>query len=179
VSRIHISIAATASCLLLLVSCSQDSRVPNLQSRVTALEDEVRQLKLQISTNEVFRDWEGVAYLTPGSEGYSLVKSDLGSLTVSLDNIQPYANGSKVTLRFGNLMAATINGLKAKIEWGSLDKKGIPNNQDAKSREVIFQESLQSGSWTNANVVLEGVPPSELGFVRLREVGHRGVSLRR
>jgi hypothetical protein len=107
------------------------------------------------------------------------VKSDLGVLTVSIANIAPYANGSKVTLQFGNLSAATIDGLKAKLEWGSVDKNGRPNNENAKSRDVSFNEPLMSGSWTNSNIVLEGVPPQALGFIRLRDVGHHGVKLRR
>ncbi len=186
-------IPATVLYAILLTSCGQDSRVPpletqvtklesqvnNLDSKVTTLEAEVKQLNEQISMSKVFKDIEGIAFMTPGTDGYSIIKSDLGSLTVSLTNIQPYANGSKVTLQFGNLTAATIDGLKTTLEWGSLDKDGLPNNQEAKSREVIFNESLPSGSWTNSQVVLEGIPPIELGFVRLRDVGHRGVKLRR
>lgn len=184
--RTQILVVATVSCATLLASCSGDSRVPgleaqvkNLDSKVTALEGDIKQLKGQVSISETLTNLDGIAFMTPGSNGYSLIKTDLGSLTVSLKNIQPYANGSKVTLQFGNLTAATIDGLNAKLDWGSLDKSGMPNNQDAKSRDVTFNESLQSGSWTNTQVVLEGIPPTELGFVRLRDVGHRGVRLRR
>lgn len=178
-SSMYTAMIATGSFLALLVSCNQDSRVPALQSQVTALEAKVSQLEDQISVKEMFKDLETIAYLTPGSAGYSVLRSNLGQLTVSLTNVQPYANGSKVTLQFGNLTAAGINGLKAKVEWGSLDKQGTPNNQDAKSREMTFTESFQSGSWTNVNVVLEGIPPAALGFVRVRDVGHTGISLRR
>jgi hypothetical protein len=121
--------------------------------------------------------WDSVALLTPGEKGYAAVKFDLGYLTLSLDDIQPYASGSRVKLRFGNLTSATVNGLKAKLEWGSVDGKGIPNNAEAKSREVTFEESLRSGSWTWVTVVLEGVPPTEFGFLRVKEVGHRGIAL--
>jgi hypothetical protein len=129
--------------------------------------------------NELFRDVEGVAYLTPHAAGYAVIKSDLGSLTVSLKNIKPYATKSKVTLQFGNLTAATIDGIKAKIEWDGMTKEGVPNNKEAKSREVTINEALQSGGWTNADIILEGVPPTELAFVRLRDVEHRGVRLPR
>jgi hypothetical protein len=164
---------------LLLAGCDQSSKVQTLENKVASLEKELADLKQTIELNQMVSGWDKVAYLTPGSDGYSLVKSDLGVLTVSIANIAPYANGSKVTLQFGNLSAATIDGLKAKLEWGAVDKNGMPNNENAKSRDVSFNESLISGSWTNSNVVLEGVPPQDLGFVRLRDVGHRGVKLRR
>ena len=124
------------------------------------------------------KDWDKVAYLTPGSDGYAAVKMDLGYLTVNLANIAPYANGSKVSLTFGNLTSATIDGLKATIEWGSVDDKGLPKNEEAKSREIKLTESLFSGAWNKADVVLEGVPPTALGFVRVRDVTHQGIRLR-
>jgi hypothetical protein len=170
---------------LQLASCNQAARVAELEARVnelsqkqSALEIELQWLKQQVSLNELLRDVEGVAYLTPHAAGYAVIKSDLGSLTVSLKNIQPYANGSKVTLQFGNVTAATIDGIKAKIEWGGMTKEGVPNNKEAKSREITINKALQSGGWTNAEIILEGVPPTELGFVRLRDVGHHGVRLR-
>ncbi|MWV55308.1 DUF3251 domain-containing protein [Chlorobium phaeovibrioides] len=167
---------------LLLAGCDQSSKVKTLETKVASLEKELADLKQTIELNQfnqMLSGFDKVAYLTPGSDGYSLVKSDLGVLTVSIANIAPYANGSKVTLQFGNLSAATIDGLKAKLEWGAVDKNGMPNNENAKSRDVSFNESLISGSWTNSNVVLEGVPPQELGFVRLRDINHRGIKLRR
>lgn len=164
---------------LLVSGCDQSSKVSTLENKVASLEKEIADLKQTIELNQLVSGLDKVAYLTPGSDGYSLVKSDLGVLTVSIANIAPYANGSKVTLQFGNLSAATIDGLTVKLEWGSVDKNGTPINENAKSRDVSFKESLISGSWTNSNIVLEGVPPQELGFVRLRDVGHRGVKLRR
>ena len=122
--------------------------------------------------------WDEVAYLTPGSDGYALVKMDLGKLTVSFANVVPYANGSKVSLMFGNLTSATIDGLKAKIEWGSVDEKGMPKNSDAKSRDIKLTESLLPGAWNKTDLVLEGVPPAALGFLRVRDVGHQAIRMR-
>lgn len=170
---------------VLLSACAREAQVTELEKRISAMEgeaktlrNEINDLKAEASFRESLQDWEGIAYMTPGADGYSLIKTDLGPLTVMLVNIQPYASGSKVTLRFGNLTSATIDGLKGKVEWGSVDKKGVPKNSEAKSRDIALNEALLSGSWTNATIVLEGVPPAELGFVRLRGVGHRGVRLR-
>ncbi len=165
--------------LLAVTGCDQSSKVTALETKMTALESELTNLKEKIELQQMLSGWDKVAYLTPGAEGYSLVKSDLGNLTVSIVNVRPYANGSKITLQFGNLTSATIDGLKTKLEWGPVDKDGMPKNAESKSRDVVFNEPLISGSWTNSDVVLEGIPPTDLGFVRLRDVGHRGVKLRR
>lgn len=156
-----------------------EKNVADLETQVEELKASVQELESQKSFDEILRNMEAVAYLTPGAEGYSTVQTDLGRMTVSLENVQAYANGTRVTLRFGNLTSATVNGAKAKVEWGSVDNKGVPKNDSAKSRQVSFSQSLRAGAWTNVQVVLEGVPPTELGFVRIREVTHTGVSLLR
>ena len=120
-----------------------------------------------------------IAYLTPGSDGYSVVQCDLGRMTVSLKNIEPYPNGSRISLQIGNLSSANINGAQARIEWGNVDEKGTPKNEEAHSREVKFAKSLRAGAWTTVPVVLEGIPPAALGFVRVKDVTHSGISLSR
>ena len=97
------------------------------------IQAEMESMKVKIVVNRVLEDLEKNVYLTPGSDKYSIVKSDLGILTVSIQNIVPYANGSKVTLQFGNLSSATIDGLKATLEWGAVDEKDVPDNDHAKS----------------------------------------------
>jgi hypothetical protein len=139
----------------------------------------VAALKADTSLDEFIRDMDSTAFLTPGSEGYAIVQTDLGRMTVSLENIQPYANGSRVTLCFGNLTSATVNDVKLKLEWGSVDAKGSPKNESARSRDVSFTQSLRAGAWTNVSVVLDGVPPQDLGFVRVKQISHTGISLLR
>lgn len=175
--------------LVLLGTACNNDKVSALEKRVAALEIENATLKSSqadlkssisvLQTDKLLRDVSAVAYLTPGGEGYSTVQSDLGPLTVALDNIQPYANGARVTLRFGNLTSASINGLKATVQWGSVDEKGVPKSDGARSRDVTLSRSLNPGSWTTSAVVLDGVPPAELGFVRLRDVTHTGIALNR
>jgi hypothetical protein len=164
-----------------LVGCSKPDSFPDvasLEARIKKLESTVDSLQSEVEWASTFGKLDQIAYLTPGSDGYSPIKMDLGYLTVSLANIRPYANGSKVALVFGNLTSATVNGLKATIEWGSVDAKGMPQNEAAKSREVKLPEDLLSGAWNKTEVVLEGVLPEALGFVRLRDISHQGIRLR-
>ncbi len=160
-----------------MAGCNKDTSVAPMSDRVAALETRVELLEFQARLNSDVNDWDKVAYLTPGSDGYGVIKMDLGNLTVSLANIVPYANGSRVSLMFGNLTSATIVGLKAKIEWGPVDDKGVPIAKQTKSRDIKLTESLISGAWNKTDVVLEGVPPSALGFIRVRDVGHQAIRL--
>jgi len=163
---------------------SSESKYKELRQAIDLQKKEIQELrsdldtlKRQRSMDEFMRDWDRVAFLTPGSQGYSLIKSDLGTITVELADVRPYANGSRVTLRFGNVTNATLNEVKATIEWGAVDEKGLPKNEDQKSKEMTFPKSLRPGGWTNVEVVLEGTQPTGLGFVRVRDVSNKGITL--
>lgn len=173
--------SAVVSLTAITLTACGGGQSSSLNPQIVVLEKKVDELERKISNVEFrmeMKQWESIAYLTPGSDGYNVIKMDLGTLTVSISNVQPYANGSKVSLIFGNLTSATIDGIKAKIEWGSVDEKGMPINKDAKSREISPTDQLLPGNWNKVDLVLEGVPPSSLGFIRIRDLGHRAIRLR-
>lgn len=82
-----------------------------------------------------------------------------------MESVQSYGNGSKVTLKFGNLTSASLKNLKAKLEWGNINSKGDPDFSNKHSREIYFVENFKPGSWTSSSIVLEGVKPADLGYV--------------
>lgn len=180
-------IFTTNSVVMLLLSilffgCQENKRIDDLEKRIDSLRTDYSDLKRDVSKiqfDKFLDNYDKEAYLTPGSEGYSSVRFDLGVLTISITNIIPYANGSKVTLRFGNTLSSTINGLKATAEYGPVDEKGIWIYDKMKTKELSFIKSLRSGSWTNIEVVLDGVPPDKLGYVRIKDVTHTGIELLR
>lgn len=145
---------------------------PELES----LKKDVQEIKTKLAFEELLKGASDVAYLTPGDAGYSPVKFELGYLTVQLADVKPYANGSKVTLKFGNPLAATINGLKFKVDWGKV-KDGTPQNDAQKTKDVVLAQPIFSGRWTSVQIVLDSLPPSELGFVRAHDVEHTGIQL--
>ena len=146
-------------------------------SKLRRSKNEVKSLKNNFEIDKLLRDISEIAYLTPGSDGYSTIKYDLGVLTVQLADVQPYANGAKITLNFGNTLSASVNGLKMTMDWGKVDKEGKVINESSKSKEVVLSELLRSGAWMKFSVVLDGIPPSELGFVRVHNVTHTGIRL--
>lgn len=161
-----------------LAACSDTSEVKQMNERISQLEAKVEDLTFKISMREFIDDAEDVAYLTPGDMGYSIIKTDLGKITVQISSIKSYANGSKVVLRFGNVTAADLNGVSAIVQWGRVDQKGSPDNDNQRSREITFTRSFRSGSWNNLEVILDGVPMAELGFVRVSKLSHKGIALR-
>lgn len=156
-----------------------NKRIETLEQQVQEIRSAIDEFQRQESLNNFFKDIDKFAFLTPGDEGYAAIRFDLGILTMRLADIKPYANGSKITLEIGNTLSARIDGLKMKIEWGKVDDKGLAVNDIAKAKDIVLNEHLRPGAWTKTSIVLDGVPPSALGFVRLRDVHHSGISLMR
>jgi Protein of unknown function (DUF3251) len=172
--------------MVLLSGCGVQQDLSELKVKVMVLEIENKSLKGQIDALnadiamlKIPSAYDGVAYLSSGSSGYQILKTEIGNITVGLENIEPYANGSKVLLKFGNPTAAEIYQLSATIEWGAVDKDGYPDNENMKRKDVEFVESFRSGAWNSAEVILEGVPPSDLGFVRVKDLKHKQIGLRK
>lgn len=149
-----------------------------LSTRVQTLEEELKKQKSMLSEvifKQVIGELNTSTSLTPGESGYRLLKYDLGVLTVSLGDIEPYANGSRVQLVLCNLSGAAVDGLKAKIEWGTVGPDGSQIDETRKSKEENFAQRLQAGAWTSLTVVLPNTPPADLGFVTISDVGHRSI----
>ena len=189
---IRMMVAATSfASAAVLVGCSPapadttaaNNKVQALEAQVTSLQAQVQTLQKSFEDEKqrqtfatLMGNAEKIAYLTPGTDGYSVIDYDLGTLTVQLADVEPYANGSRVILRFGNTMAAVVNGLKLTVDWGVVTEQG-PDNQHQHSKEITFSEQLRSGAWTSVPVVLDGVQPAQLGFVRVHDVAHSGIVL--
>lgn len=164
------------------VGCSDGAKVAALEGETKRLSDAVESLNGQVRALQQWQDIDdavevnmGTARLTPGSDGYSIIRIGLGALTVSLENIESYANGSRVTLQFGNPLTATIVDGKATVEWGTKNPADV---EKPHSREVNLS-NIRSGAWTSVVVVLEGVPPTELSFVRVKNVNDSKITLMR
>lgn len=175
-----------ALCPFMLSACN-NAEISELRSKVDTQNVEIAALKVKLETqetkiaglelNDTIQSLDGVVYMTNANGGYQVVKSNVGVLAVSLENIQPYANGSKIIMSFGNLTSAKITGVSAKIEWGPVDDKGMPIDSPNRSRRIKLSEEMLSGRWTFTSAVLEGIQPADVGFVRLSEIKNTGLTL--
>lgn len=188
--------------VLALAGCNEPARmdslareVANLQTQVAearaqivtlrdeakaahALAEEVASLRSDIGIERMLRgldDMEKIAELRPGADGFSTIRSEYGTLTVSLEDVQPYANGSRVLLRFGNPLSASLSGMTASVEFGNVDAEG--NTVPSKTKDIAPSDTLSGGSWNDVQVVLDGIPPDRLGYVTVRHLRFSTISL--
>ena len=167
--------------LLLISGCGNKQNEKENLEKISQLEENVKKLEertITLETNKFFADIKKIAFLTPGTSGYSTIAFDLGTLTINMKDVQAFANSTKVTLEFGNPLGATIQGLKATVEWGTVDSKGYVDKEIG-SKEVTMGKDILSASWNNVTVTLDNIEPKNLGFIRVKNVTHTGIILRR
>lgn len=162
----------------LISGCSQNES-KEAMAKISILEKELSDLKDKVELNEIFGKLSSqtVVYLTPGSQGYSVIKYDLGSLTIRIEDVVQYAGGVKVVFKMGNPLMTDVNGLNADVEYGEVDEKGTLKGEE-KKKKVKFEGELKGGSWGKNTVILEGVELSKFGYIRVRNLTHTGIKLR-
>jgi uncharacterized coiled-coil protein SlyX len=156
-----------------------DKRLRALEGGLQNQQQGLTALQNRVASDESARNRESGVELKPGVDGYKVVSTDLGKLTVRIQKVESSANGSRVTLEVGNLTSADIRGLKATVQCGGLDSQGQPDYATAQSRAITFNGELKSGRWANLSMTLEGVPPDKLGFIVLSDIRHTGIELRK
>src|SRR5688572_15898765 len=119
-------------------SASESADIGSLKTQVETLLTKVEQLERaarDAQTERLLDNFYDIAYLTPGSDGFSAVRTDIGTITATLTNVEPYANGSRITIRFGNPTSARIASLKATVEYGK-------DNTSQREKDVTFAAEL-------------------------------------
>lgn len=152
------------------------AQVAQLRTEVDALAERVQELEKKRARDEVDASLETRAVLQPESQGYQVIRTTVGALLVSIEDIEPYADGSRVTLEFGNASSATLMGVKATMLWQARLGEEL-QTQPVRSREVDFLKPLLAGRWTRVRVTLEEVPPDRLSYVAFRNITHNAVQM--
>ena len=150
----------SALCLLVLLPALAACHAKSDQ-RIAAIEDRLDRLEKTTAQHDAVT-------LKPGQAGYGLLATDLGRIAVAIADVQAYAGGSRVTLDFGNPTSARLTGMKARVEWGANDSHGLPiAGGGVQSVPFMAPDPLPAGSWRRYAVDLPGVPPTQLGWVRV------------
>jgi hypothetical protein len=198
---------AAATAVLFFAGCeplpASDDRNPlaiDLEGRLLELEEKTADLKMRL---DFWTKWEEYneegrqfAWLSPGSQGYVPIEmaNRHGPIIVSLKDIEPYANGSRVTVELGNVLGVDISSFSFVVEWGAVHESirpGLVNyvrhgrvHEDQKehvdyrrAKKVESTQTLRRGAWTKVQIVPEEVPPSGLEVVRLGNLNPEIVSL--
>lgn len=148
-----------------------DSTIAGLSSQVSDLQERLRAVEWQATLDQVYREKERNAQFDPAAnEGFSRLDTSLGTFAVSLEDVQPFADGVRVRFLVGNLTAATVTAATLKVKWGTRLTPSVPYKrwkESLQEREVKVADPLKPGIWNNVSVTLPGTKAENLGYVEL------------
>lgn len=174
-------IALALGSLLTLAGCGAidaSNEVLSLKYRVQFLEkensrisNELIALTGRISTPSTKRD---VAYLDPaGDTSYQYLETNVSPLLVSYVGAQPVGDSTRITLKLGNMAAATFSGANLQITYGPrAPKEGgeglIAWSESLRTTEAKVVSELYSGKWNLVTASLPEIKPDQLGYVSVK-----------
>jgi hypothetical protein len=188
-------VAATGACAVALLSflsgCNQSSagdggaqKIASLEERTTALNTQLNAANNNILTLQgqvmvlnaevqMLLAPDASVVLDPTTRAYSIVKTNLGQLLVSVVDFSPYLNGYKLKLAVGNPSFVTYNGAKLAVRWGTApswgkkDFDGATWNQSLQTKELSITNSILPGAWNNVEVVVAPATAEQTAYLAL------------
>lgn len=127
--------------------------------------DKIRKLRKEV------RELKGASVsLTPGSGGYQVIHHHLGTATLMLREVKAHTKGSAITLEIVNLTSIHITG--ATMEIGYRDPS---DSSFERSSKYDVEQTLMAGKATKVTLVLEGVNPPTVTYIRVSGFQPKGI----
>jgi len=123
-----------------------------------------------ITLNELGRS-DAAEFAPTELDVFQAVKTQLGLFLLLLDDVQPLANGTRISLRIGNLTSADVGDTTLEVAWSEKsDDESAPSSafQFTNRKDFQIATQLRTAAWTSANVTLPGVAPDKLGLLEFR-----------
>jgi hypothetical protein len=163
--------------VVLLASCSDraltalDSRVKGLEAKGDAFEKRLAAVEVESKATtrmaydsdlrlKTLEDKESL--VSCADKGYAFVATELGQLMAACEDLKPFGDGYKLTLRVGNPHQVLLNGLSIKVryhpKWGS-----TPFEIREVSTNVT--DRLLPGTWSRITLVLSPARAEDTGMI--------------
>lgn len=166
--------------VLMTCGCSkskeQEGKVnSNTEQKITIeqLDKRLRELEL----TDIYKDFDKIAFITLSEKKFQTINSSIGAIAFLVEDVKPYANGASIKILIGNPINATLSDVKFKIDFGQLDEKNIPIADNERTKDVILINSLKKGSWNKEEIILGGIQPENLGYIRIHDFSFGAMSL--
>ncbi|POT58423.1 hypothetical protein C3432_11070 [Citrobacter amalonaticus] len=161
--------------LFSLSACAQPSEVRQMNQSVSTLNKEMTQLNqetIKITQQNTLnaKSASGV-YLLPGSRTPARLNSQIGTLRMSLMNIAPNADGTRLTLRIQGESDDPLPAFSGTVEYGQI--QGTTDNYqevNVQNQLINAPASILAPSDVDIPLQLNGVTPEQLGFVRIHDI---------
>lgn len=161
--------------LFSLSACVQQSEVRQMHHSVSTLSAEMTQLNQETikitQQNTLNAKSSSGVYLLPGSKTPARLNSQIGTLRMSLINIAPNADGTRLTLRIQGESNDPLPAFSGTVEYGQ--RQGTTENYqevNVHNQLINAPASLLAPSDIDIPLQLKGLTPDQPGFIRIHDI---------
>ncbi|MTD40861.1 DUF3251 domain-containing protein [Erwinia sp. CPCC 100877] len=164
-----------AGSLFTLTACATQKEVRKVSNEVQAINQQMTRLNQQsvklTRQNALNASSTSGAYLLPDSKAAAQLDSQIGTLTMTLNNVVSAGNGSRATLTIRGGNSAPLPAFSAKVVWGQLQGT-LDNYQEVnvQTLPISVPESVLVPSDVDIPLAFPGITPDQLGFVRVHNI---------
>lgn len=143
---------------------AQRAALESLQKRLEYAESQTFELRLKADATKFLE-------LDLGQpDGYGRIDTNVGYFLIAVDDVKPYLDGQKITLRIGNPSQATYQGFVLKLAWGPRWDGRVNYDKWAeslKNRDLRFTDTLLPGAWNRVVVTLAPAQTMDLAYLSI------------
>jgi hypothetical protein len=165
--------------IFILSGCEQN----NKDEQIIQLRNQIAELKTQLDGIELsqaqFRGFtraqldllgHNFAEFSPSSKGYQKINTSVGNFLISLDNIEKYINGYKISFSIGNINAVTYFSSVVVIQFGQ-PYDGLVDytawSKSLRTVQVTINKALIPEVWNKVTVILSPVKEEEINYMNV------------
>ena len=171
----HFTILMMGIIFLMGIGCKQKKTEVKdilLDTKLNSMQSEIDDLSLRVLELESNQNLYKSIYLdTSHPKTYQRIETITGIFLIMFSDITPYLEGYKINLLIGNPSSAMYKGFTLKITWGKkFDSKQMKYREwkeSLKHKNFSFVDTLMSGTWNKAQVIISPAKPEELGWLAL------------
>ena len=173
-TRRYLKLAIVGS-IFTLSACAQQSEILQMNQSVSTLSKEMTQLNQQtvkITQQNVLnaKSNSGV-YLLPEAKTPARLKSQIGTLRMSLLNIAPDGDGTRLTLRIQGESNDPLPAFSATVASGQISGTTDSYQEvNVQNQLISAPASVLAPSDVDIPLRLNGVTPEQVGFVRIHDI---------
>ncbi len=161
--------------LFSLSACAQQSEVRQMNQSISSLNTTMNKLNqetVKITQQNALnaKSTSGV-YLLPGSNTPARLNSQIGTLRMSLVDVEPNADGTRATLRIQGESNDPLPAFSATVEWGQIQGTTDSFQElNVQTQLINAPASILAPSDVDIPLQLNGLTPDQLGFIRIHDI---------
>lgn len=124
----------------------------NFARQMKVMDHRLKQMEAEQIRQQILSPMETAVFDVKGERKFQIIRSNIGSVLMMLERVEPTPSGIRVFLRLGNPLSVEYKGFTAKVQLKlKVDGPEAAKPGNLTSTEIDIKDSLPPSSWTTVS----------------------------